>query len=139
MSRIPWRFADPVTSDVYYLPVNPLDDNCSGVISKQTKYEVPVSTYVSKYGDLKVDDVVAQDAPSEIRRFSYKGTLYTRGEYMAFMEWFSKPYEWELRDDLGREFLVFAESFEPERQRSAKFVWKHSYVIAGIIIRELGV
>lgn len=139
MSRIAWRFRDLITSDVYHLPVNPLTDSGSNGISKQTKYESAISTYMSSLNQLRIDDVVIQDSPSEIERFSYAGTLYTKEEYDAFTEWFSKTYEWELRDDLGREFLVVAEEFTPSRARSAKFPWKHTYTFSGVIIRELGV
>lgn len=137
--RTAWKFTDLITAEEYYLPVNPLTDVGSNGVSKQTKYESASSTYVSYTGDFRLDDIVIQDAPSDVKRFSYTGTLYTREEYFAFLKWFSKPYEWELRDDLGREFLVFPEEFTPERQRSAKFPWKHSYTISGLIIRELGV
>ena len=139
MSRKPWRFTDLITSEVYYMPVNPLTDEGSNAITKNVKYASAISTYSSPTLGVRVDDILVQDSPSEIKRFSYGGTLYTREEYEALIEWFSKPYEWELRDDLGREFLIFAESFAPKRERSAKFPWKHSYTISGVIMRELGV
>lgn len=137
--RKAWRFRDLVTSEDYYLPVNPLTDNGSQAISKQTKYEAHASTYVSSLNQLRIDDVVIQDSPSEIERFSYEGTLYTQDQYEALLYWASKPYEWELRDDLGREFLIVVEEFTPRRSRSVHFPWKHTYTFAGVIIRELGV
>lgn len=139
MSRVAWRFRDLVTSEDYYLPVNPLEDSNSNSISKQTKYEESASTYVSPLGEVRTNDVVIQDSPSEAKRFGYTGTLYTKEEYEAFMYWAAKPYEWELRDDLGREYLIYVEEFTPRRERSTKFRWKHSYTFAGLIIRELGV
>lgn len=137
--RKAWRFRDLENVETYYLPVNPLEDGGSHGITKNVKYEAAVSTYMSPYGDSMVDAVVIQDAPSEQGSFSYSGTLYTKEEYDAFMHWASKPYPWELRDDLGREFLIFVQEFNVQRMRSAKYVWKHSYTFAGFILEELGV
>ena len=139
MSRIAWRFRDIENPEDYYLPVNPLEDNDSNAISKQTKYEQAISTYVSPVSGVRVDDIVIQDSPSDVKRFSYRGTLYTKDQYDAFLHWFAKPYPWELKDDLAREYLVYVEEFAPSRERSTKFRWKHSYTFSGLILRELGV
>lgn len=137
--RIPWRFRDPQSGETYHLPVNPLTDGGSHGVSKQTKYESAISTYRSVSNYDRADDMVIQDSPNEVERFSYSGTLYTKDEYDKFAYWFQKTHPWELRDDLGREFLVYPEAFTPSRQRSAKFRWKHTYDITGLVLRELGI
>lgn len=137
--RIPWRFRDLETSETYFLPVNPLTDSGSFGVQKQTKYEAAVATYRTPGNDLRVDNIVIQDSPDDIKKFSFEGTLYSKEEYEAFVTWARKSYPWELRDDLGREFLVMVEEFAPVRSRSAKFRWKHTYSLSGVVFRELGV
>ena len=139
MSRIPWRFTDLKTSEVYFLPVNPDSDAGSNGIRKGTHIEALASTYISPSNSLIVNASVILDAPDQEELFSYTGTLYTKEEYDKFIEWSSKNYPWELRDDLGREFLIYVTEFVPERKRSAKFRWKHTYTFSGLVIRELGV
>ena len=137
--RNAWVFTDPVTLEAYSLPVNPLVDDGSHGIQKNVKAENPASTYMSSSNVLMVDAMVMLDSPTERETFAYSGTLYSKEEYDAFIYWLGKDYPWELTDDLGRTFLIYLTSFEPKRERSAKFRWKHSYKISGIVLRELGV
>lgn len=137
MSRIAWRFYDPVTFEEYFLPVNPREDSGSFSISKGTKYEVATSTYVDNSNTLRVNDTVIQDSPSEQEGFAYSGTIYTKDQYDAFTLWFDKDYPWQIRDDLGREILVIVDKFSTDRIRSNKFRWKHGYNFSGIILEEI--
>ena len=38
MARIPWVFTDPVTSDIYSLPVNPNADAGSNTMARSLNY-----------------------------------------------------------------------------------------------------
>ena len=131
-----WRFTDPVTDEVYLMEVNPKEDTGSHAIERQTKYEAAASTYKSN-GSFKVDRTVAAGAGTDMQTFSYSGIIYTQEQFLALSTWFNKDYSWRLRDDLGREFLIYVDKFTVERVRSQKFRWKHSYQFSGIILEEI--
>ena len=137
--RVGWRFRDLITAEEYFLPVNPTSDSGSHAFSKVTAYEVPISTHRTLNGQTRVDDVVIYNKPKEVERFSYSGTVYTEDQLVQFERWAAKPYEWELKDDLGREFVIYVEEFTTERQRSVKYPWKHSYSFSGLVLREAGI
>lgn len=136
--RTPWRFHDPRTSENYFLPVNPNEDQGGHGINKVTKYEAAASTYQDELGEIRVNDVVMAGAPDDVVPFSYSGFIYTKDQYDGLVNWFAKDYPWEIRDDLGREFLIYVDKFSKERVRSRQYRWKHSYQFSGIVLQELG-
>lgn len=135
--RIAWRFYDPVTTDEHFLEVNPKEDSGSHAVVKATRYEVAASTYKTAGNDLRVGDTVAQDAPRDQEAFSYTGNIYTKEQFDTLSEWFNKNYAFQIRDDLGREFLCYVDKFTVERVRSRQHRWKHSYSVSGIILEEV--
>lgn len=136
-TRTPWRFRDSVLSEVYFLPVNPTADSGSFGIKKNTKYQSAASNYVDSSNVLRIEDTVAQDAPTEQPTFSYTGFIYTKDQLDQFDYWFDKNYPWYMRDDLGREHLIYPESFSVTRVRSAKYRFKHSYTFTGVVLEEV--
>lgn len=136
-TRIAWRFFDPTNSETLFLSINPETDSGSHAIIKNTKYEVAVSNYIDNSNTPRVGDTIVQDAPSEQETLSYTGKVYTKEQYDQLVYWFAKDHPWQLRDDLGREFLVYITNFKPERMRSAQYRWKHSYTFSGIVLEEI--
>lgn len=138
MARIPWRFEDPITLDVYALPVNPNSDNGSHSFTRNVNYEVVAGMYQTAAGDDTIDTMVFESGVEQ-KTFSYKGFVYNQEQYDNFNEWTSKGYPFEIYDDLGRGFLVYISRFVYSRVRSNQFPYKHSYEMQGIILEELGV
>lgn len=137
MSRVAWRFTDPVTSDEYFLPVNPKADSGSHAIVKNVRYQASASTYTDNGNNIRVNDTVAQSAPFEQEAFFYTGFTYTKAQLDAMKLWTEKNYPWQMRDDLGREFMIYVETFNIERVRSRSYRWKHSYTFTGIVLEEI--
>lgn len=136
-TRIAWKFTDDVLATEWFLPVNPNADAGSHGITKSNSYSGSVSNYVDNSNTLRVGDTVAHDAPNDIERFSYKGTVYKKDQLDNFRLWCRKDYPWKLRDDLGRVFLIYVEDFSTDRVRSVKFPWKHNYSFSGIVLEEI--
>lgn len=137
--RVAWRFIDPITSDTYFLPVNPTADSGSFDITKTVKYAGAISTYRDNTDTLRVNDTILTEAPDSQPVFSYTGTVYTKDQFDKLKEWFEKEYPWQIRDDLGRDILGYVDKYSTERARSTKFKWKHTYSFSGVILEELGV
>lgn len=135
--RIPWRFYDPEEDISYFMEVNPNEDTGSNALQKAQNYSRATSIYEDYSGNLRINDTVISERPDEQEKFSYTGLIYTKRQYDDLTEWFSKPYPWELRDDLKREFLIYVEVFNTERIRSQNFRWKHSYTVSGLVLQEL--
>jgi len=138
MSRIPWRFEDPITLDIYTLPVNPNTDNGSNAYARSFSYEVVAGSYQTAAGDDTIDTMVFE-SNVEQKTFSYKGFVYNKEEYDNFNEWASKSYPFEMYDDLNRGWLVYIKSFQYSRVKSNQFPYKHAYEMQGIILQDLGV
>jgi hypothetical protein len=135
--RTPWRFYDPRTTEEVFLSINPEADSGSHAIVKNTKYEVAVSNYIDDTNTRRAGDTVVQDAASEQETMNYTGKVYTKPQYDVLVEWFGKNYAWNLRDDLGREFLIYVITFKTDRMRSATYRWKHSYTMNAIVLEEI--
>lgn len=136
-TRIAWKFTDDVLTTEWFLPVNPTADAGSHAITKTVRYSVTASNYLDNSNTLRIGDTVAQDASSEVERFSYTGTVYKKDQLANFRLWCNKDYPWTLRDDLGRVFLIYVENFSTERVRSVKFPWKHTYSFSGVVLEEI--
>lgn len=139
MERKAWSVYDPVLDETVYLEVNPSEDSGSHGINKSIIYAAPISTFVSSSGHLKVDAMLIAEGPAERESFQYNGTVYTEAQFNMMRALSNKGYPVEMTDDLGRTFLVYITAFEPKRERSVKFKWKHTYTLAGLVIEELGV
>ena len=132
MSRIPWVFTDPVTSDVYVLPVNPNSDGGSFGVEKTIAYSA-----VAGCSQFSNRNILIYTTGIGMGSFSYSGNLYTAEHLLAFEDWFSRDYPFEIEDDLGRRILAVVESFDLKRARTRHHLWKHSYTFSGSVLEEL--
>lgn len=134
--RIPWVFTDPITSDVYELPVNPNSDSGSNAMAKAINYST-MSGLAQPEPDTYVPAAVINSKGMELEPFKYSGNIYTDTQLLAFEAWMNKDYPIQIEDDLGRVLLVILESFEISRVRSRQHRWKHTYTLTGTILEEL--
>jgi hypothetical protein len=133
MSRVAWKFEDPVTSDVYFLPVNPKADTGSNARTRELAYSVNAGLRQQGDGVDTIDNLVYESNKPQ-RPFAYEGFAYTKEQYDAWNEWANKGYPILMTDDLGREFTVYITSLLWSRVRSRQFPYKHSYKFSGIIL-----
>jgi len=133
--RIPWRFTDPKTNDIYYAPVNPNADAGSWAISKRVGYAVVAGEH--KVGPDLVKSTVLYSTGPEMGTLSYSGNLYTQVQVDDFTSWMMKDYPIQLLDDLGREGLVFIENYSLERKSTEPFPWKHSYTFSASVLERI--
>lgn len=124
-TRIPWIFrdlhqAEPVE---YTWEVNPREFDIG--FRKQIQYE---STSASD------GRALLYEGRDEVKRVTFSGTILTEDQYDMMMLWFNKRYQMQLQDDLGRLFSIYIVSFQPKRQRSNGYPWKHEYTCEAIIL-----
>jgi hypothetical protein len=119
-----WEFEDPVTLDVYTFAVNPSDGGSPG-------YAKNITSQATSAPEGKVIRFEGQDSPQQME---FSGTLFTEAEYNAFVEWWDKRYQVLIRDDLGREFYIEIDQFEPSRKRARAYPWKHEYKVVATIV-----
>lgn len=137
MSRVAWVLYDPITTDQYFLPVNPYEDNGSHTISKGVLFETTSGLYQDALGNDHIATIAAA-GPDNPEPFSYRGRVYTSEEIVALQEWVDKNYPVYLTDDLGRSWMIAIESFELSRSsRSRAHPYKHDYTLTGFILSEL--
>ena len=131
-SRIPWRFLDPETLDEYSLPVNPHSDNGSFSVKANVVYSVTGGVSATS-----ISNTLVYSNGYEAEAFSFSGNLYEKDDLDSFFSWFSKSYPFQIRDDLGKEYLVMIETFEINRVRARHYRWKHSYTFTGFVLEEI--
>lgn len=124
MAVVRWVFDDPVTLASYTFEINP-NDGGSPAYRKKFQYENTSAP------DGKVIVFEGRDEPKKIE---FSGILLTEAELNAFIEWWDKRYQISVTDDLGREFSIVIETFEPRRERARSHPWKHSYSVTATIV-----
>lgn len=119
-----WVFEDPVTLDTYSFDINPNDGGSPQFIKR---YE---------YRNTSAPDgkVIMYEGRDDPKSLEFSGVLLTEEQYNAFVEWWDKRYQVVVKDDLGREFSIVIESFNPKREKAVSHPWKHSYQIKATIV-----
>ena len=136
MSRTAWRFVDPVTEDVYSLPVNPHTDAGSHAYNRSSAWESGSGLRRTEGGFDTIDNIIFE-ANIEQETFSYEGRVYDQAQYDEMLSWMEKGYAFQLYDDLGRGFLIYPTDYSLNRVRSRQNTYKHTYSFNGIILEEL--
>ena len=118
MPRTAWTFYDPVDDETYNWEINP-NEGGYPARNKNILFEATAAPN---------GHTVAQEGRDTQETFSFSGVILTLNT------WFEKRNQILLTDDLGREFWIYIKSFNPTRQRSAKYPWRHNYTIDAIIL-----
>lgn len=124
MAVVRWTFYDPITLDEYEFVVNPSEGG-SPSYNKSITYEKTTAPDGM---------VVVMEGREDPRKLEFSGTLFSQQEFTAFVTWYEKHYQIQMTDDLGREFHIMIDSFEPKRERAIHYPWKHSYTVSATII-----
>lgn len=119
-----WRFDDLVTHETYEFEINPKEGG-----SPSYKKHINYQNTCAPNGKTLVFE--GHDEPQVL---TFTGTILTQTLYDAMVTWFSKRHQIKVTDDLGRSFMIYIMSFEPKRERSFHYPWKHSYQVSYIVL-----
>lgn len=124
MARIPWRFTDPVTLEVYDWEVN-ANDGGSPSYRKTITYQNTAAP----------DGLTLMfEGRDEPKQTTLSGVILSEEQYNVMIEWYEKRRQVEIRDDLNRTFSIYITAFEPKRKRSYLYPWRHDYTLQYTII-----
>lgn len=125
MARIPWRWDDLTEGTVEYMALNPNED-------ASPSYQKTLTKATSTAPDGQVLLFEGQDQPVT---FNFSGAILTEAHYDFLYTAWSKRHPVMLTDDLGRSWLIYIETFQPKRQRSATYPWKHTYQMTTVVLQ----
>lgn len=122
---VKWRFDDPSSSsDSYVFEINPNDDGLPGY-----RKNFQISSTSAPEGKTLV-----MEGRDEPRRGSFSGVSLTDTQHNAFITWFNKRNQIQVTDDLGREFMIIIESYQPTRRWTRTYNYRHDYTIDYIVV-----
>lgn len=119
MSVVRWIFTDPVLSTTYTFEINPNDGG-----SPTYKKNLTTVNTTAPAGAVLIFEGADQPMAG-----TFSGTILTQSQYHAMTTWFSKRYPITVTDDLGRTQTIYITGFNPKRQRSALYPYKHTYQV----------
>jgi len=115
--RIPWRLSDPITGEIYDLPINP---NAGGSPARAKK--ISYQTTAAPGGK-----VLMFEGREDPKKISVSGVILDMELYDSLVTWYNKRNPIELTDDLDRIFRVYITSFTPNRVRRGSRPDYHEY------------
>lgn len=119
-----WSLKDPEDSSVYTFAVSPNE----GGTPKRSKTITEQATAAPGGPTMLFEGA---DQPPTIE---FSGTLLDQAQHDAFLTFWGKRRQVQLKDDLGRETWIYIVSLSVTRKRAAHRSWKHVYKIAGVLL-----
>ena len=119
-----WSLDDPVTYEYYDFEINPSSGG-TPTLSKSIVYQ---NTAASNNKTLVMKR--AAEPPS----VSVQGAITTQSQLDSLASWTRKRYPINLRDDLGRQYLIYVESFDVRRETSSDTPYSHTYTLTYFIV-----
>lgn len=120
--RVPWIFQALDDPDIYEFAVNPISAKMPEVTKTYSRQKTAAGGNVIFQG---------RNQPQTI---SFSGTILTQEHLGAMREWVSKEKQVYVRDDLARGFWVYLTKFNPSRQYSVQYPWRHEYSCEGSLL-----
>lgn len=117
-----WTFEDLATGDSYEWEVNP---NSGG----SPQYRKTITYQHTLGGRTLIFEGADEPLTGQI-----SGTLLSQTQHETLVDWWDKRHLIRLTDDLGRTYMIYIVSYEPERQRSVQYGYKHSYTMTYTIV-----
>ena len=114
--RVPWIFREVYDGeDIYEFAINPLDATMPQIQKTLTIQKTASGKNVTFQGR------------NQVQTMSFSGTILTEEHYNVMDEWFRKEKQINITDDLGRQYWVYLTGFNPSRQYSPQYPWRHEY------------
>ena len=124
MPVVRWTLYDPIDLVTYTFAKNPTSGG-----SPQGKKRINYQNTSAPGGRTLI-----YEGQDEVMQIPWEGTLLTEAEYNALWTWWDKRRQLRLTDDLGRQFWIYIQSFEPRRVLAATAPWKHTYSIQAVVL-----
>lgn len=122
--RVPWVFTDPVEVTTETMEINPN----SGASPEFRKNIIKKAT-VGAGGQTVIFE--GNDEPVSME---FSGVILTEDQYNFLHTAYEKRHLVTLTDDLGRDFVIYFESFSPKRKLSRNHPWRHDYSASVVIV-----
>lgn len=119
-----WKFFDPVDSTTTAFEVNP-NEGGSLLLEKP----IVARSTVAQGGV-----TILFEGNKPVQQIVFSGILYSETALNVMVDMFAKRHQIRLTDDLGRQFMIFIDKFEPKRVRARHSPWKHTYTITATIV-----
>lgn len=126
MARIPWRFEDLVEGTVALMPINPNEGASPSYQKSLTKSTTTAPGAAAR--------PLVFEGTDQVSQFDFSGVLLTQAHYQFLKDAWDKRHPVRLTDDLGRQFIIYFESFVPKRDLSRTYPWKHTYQATTVIV-----
>ncbi|QBQ74877.1 hypothetical protein [Caudovirales GX15bay] len=126
MARIGWIWEDLTEDTTLVMDINP-NEGASPSYQKQLTKQ---STTAPGGGA----NIVIFEGADQPATFSFSGALLTQEHYEFVYNLWAKRHLLRLTDDLGRVFVLYLESFNPKRVRSADYPWRHTYDASAVVV-----
>jgi hypothetical protein len=122
MSRIAWILEDPTEGTVEFMSINP---NAGASPAYQKNLTKKTTT---------AGRTLVQEGQDNTKQFDFSGVILTEDQYNFLYNAWNKRHPVKLTDDLNRTFTIYMESFQPTRQLSRTYPWKHEYQATSVIL-----
>lgn len=126
MARIAWRFEDLIEGTIALMPINPNEGASPSYQKQLTK-----TTTTAPGADGRP---IIFEGADQVSQFDFSGVLLTQDHYEFVLNAWRKRHPVRLTDDLGRQFMIYVESFQPKRVLSRTYPWKHNYQATAVIV-----
>lgn len=117
-----WTIYDPVDLETYTFEINP---NAGG--SPSNKKNV-------SYTNTTAGKAIIYEGRDQVQELEWSGVILTQTHYEKYIEWWEKRRQILLTDDLGRQFWIYLKEFNPTRELSRSYPWRHSYSVIATIL-----
>lgn len=122
MARIAWIFEDPTEGTVEYMQINPNEGASPAFQKTLTKKTTSAGR------------PLVQEGQDPVKQFDFSGVILQKSHYDFLYNAWAKRHPVRLTDDLGRQFTIYFESFNPTRMLSRTYPWRHTYQATTVVI-----
>ena len=129
---IRWVLTDPATAETWQMPINP-NEMTSPFGSKNLKHSYGARGF---WGG--TERVALFQLPPGVVEWEWKGVIRTKEHYDSYVYWASKKGVVHVTDHLGRTWVVFLRSFEPEDRRPMATVpWRLKFTVKAMLVGQM--
>lgn len=121
---VKWEFYDPVTTVTTQFDVNPNEGGSPNLEKSITSHSTVASGGIT----------ILFEGNQPVQQITFSGVTRTEQQYIDLTTIFGKNHQVQLTDDLGRTFMIFIDSFEPQRASKKPAPWRHTYTVTATIV-----
>lgn len=119
-----WTLHDPLLAETWTFAVNPSEGG-------EPTRKKTVTSQSTTAPDGRTILTEGLSPPLEI---SWKGVILTLAERDIFISWFNKQYQVLLTNDIGEQYWIYIDQFNPTRKRVITREAKYEYDIHAFVL-----